>query len=197
MKPILLATQSKYKIALFETLGIAFETAPPPFEEHHNPKLSPRDLAMGLARGKAVSLADQYPNHLIIGADQVLAFEDQIFSKPGTVDAAVVQLGKLVGKTHALHTAFAVLEPSTGRAVEDVVDAQITFHDRLAPDFLRAMVEADQTTDCVGGYKFESQGVLLMKQVATSDTNAIVGLPLIALVSALAEWGYFQDRFLP
>ncbi|MDJ0836448.1 MAG: nucleoside triphosphate pyrophosphatase [Acidobacteriota bacterium] len=195
MKPILLATQSKYKIALFETLGLPFETAAPPFEEFIDPTLHPEQLALTLARGKAESLAEDWPHHLIIGADQVLALGDEVLTKPGTVDKTVAQLKRLSGKTHRLHTAFAIIEPDTGRAVEDAVHASISFHGNLSEDYLRKMVEADKSWDCVGGYKFESRGVMLMSRVETQDTNAIVGLPLIALIEALSIWGFFEERF--
>jgi len=195
VKPILLGTTSTYKIGVFEKLGIPFETAAPPFEEHVDEALHPRQLAQTLARGKALSLVNAWPDHLIIGADQVLALDDEVLTKPGSVDAAVAQLQRLSGRTHALHTAFAVLDAATGDAVEDVVTAEISFHANLDPAFLRRMVIADGTTDCVGAYKFERMGILLMERFETPDPNAIVGLPLIALVDALGRWGWLTDRF--
>jgi len=194
-KPIVLGTGSKYKIGLFQTLGLPFETDTPPFEENNPDQLEPMALAAALARGKAKSLVGRHPKALIIGADQVLALGDRVFSKPGTMEKAVAQLLALTGRTHCLHTAFAVFDPSSGAIREALVTSRITFHANLSEDFLRTTVAQDQSWDCVGSYKFESRGILLMEKVETSDTNAIVGLPLIALAGVLGDLGYFPTRF--
>ena len=196
MTPILLATTSKYKIKLFQRLGLTFESAAPPFEEFIDPSISPDRLAGRLASGKAHSLAEAYPHHLIIGADQILELEDEIFTKPGNTEQAVAQLLKLSGKTHCLFTAFTLFEPATGEEITEVVTARLTFHDRFSAEFLKRLVAREQSQDCVGGYKFESEGFLLVKRVETEDANSIVGLPLIALVAALSRFGYFTDRFI-
>ena len=195
LKPIVLGTASKYKIGLFRTLGLPFENDGPPFEEKNPQNLGPVALAAALARGKAKSLAAKHPQALIIGADQVLALGDQVFSKPDTTERAVAQLLQLSGRTHCLHTAFAVLDPTSGTLWEDLVTSRITFHANLSEDFLRKTVEQDESWDCVGSYKFESRGILLMEKVETADTNAIVGLPLIALAGVLGDLGYFPTRF--
>lgn len=195
MKPILLGTQSSYKKSVFAKLGLAFDIASPPFEEIITPGVPPQEVAAELARGKANSLRENWSEHVIIGADQVLACEGEIFSKPGSVDAAVAQLLKLSGKTHELHTAFCVLDAETGETQEDIETARISFWPDLNADYLRNLVERDQTTDCVGAYKFESGGILLMERVEMEDPNAIIGLPLMRLARALSHWGYLADRF--
>ncbi len=195
MKPIVLATTSKYKIELFGRLGLPFRTASPKFEEILNPRRPPKNQAVALATGKAQSLGKSFPGSLIIGTDQVLALGKQVFTKPGTTDRAVTQLLELSGKTHSLHSAFALWNPSTEELVTRVVTARLTFHSDFTPEYLREMVEADGSQDCVGGYKYESMGIFLMEHIRTSDTNTIVGLPLIALIRELQEMGYFPDRF--
>lgn len=195
MRPLLLATQSRYKIALFEKLGLAFETAAPPFEEVLDGRLAPDDLAQALARGKAESLRATYPEHVIIGADQVLALGDEVMGKPGTVEAAVAQLLRLSGRSHALHTAVSVWDPASGQAYEAIETATIRFWPNLSRDFLRDLVVRDQTIDCAGAYKFECGGILLMESVQVEDPNAIVGLPLMRLARLLDRLGYLRGRF--
>ncbi len=194
--PILLATTSKYKRALFDVLNLPYECEAPPFEEHIHQGADPQTAAQELARGKAQSLADIYPDHLILGADQVLALGPKIFTKPETTEKAVQQLLELSGKTHSLHTAFHLLQPKTGLNITRLVTAKLTFHPNLSPTWLREMVVRDRSQDCVGGYKYESCGIFLMEKIETPDVNAIVGLPLLALIEELGSLGYFPDRFL-
>lgn len=195
MKPILLATTSKYKRELFEKLGLAFEMAAPPYEEQVVEGVEPADLASMLATGKAQSLGQTWPDHLIIGADQVLALGQQVFTKPETTERAVAQLLSLSGQTHSLHTAFSLWDPARQKLVSRVVSSQLTFHPRLSPDFLRRMVEEDHSQDCVGAYKFESRGIFLFEKVESSDINAIIGLPLLAMIEELSRFGYFPIAF--
>lgn len=195
MRPILLATTSRYKKALFERLGLTFEQAAPPYEETHDGSQSPIALAEMQAQGKAESLATSYPSHTIIGGDQVLDLEGEVFTKPGSTDAAVAQLLKLAGKMHALHTAFCIHVPEEERTITRTVSAFLSFHADLSESWLHQMVTQDGSQDCVGGYKYESMGLFLMKKVETDDVNAIVGLPLMALIEELALLGYFPGRF--
>ena len=48
---------------------------------------------------------------------------------------------------------------------------------------------ADQPLDCAGGFKVESQGLTLFEAVHSTDPSALLGLPLIALCSALRQTG--------
>lgn len=193
MKPILLATQSPYKMALFQRLSLPFETVTPPFEERWNTSEEPGRVAERLALGKAESLAHAYPHHLIIGSDQVLSLDGKIFSKPGTTENAVQQLLELRGKAHLLHTAFALLEPLPLWLESGLVTSELVLFADLSVEYLQSLVVADQTQDCVGGYKFESQGIVLFERVQTPDPNAIVGLPLLSLIGILRGRGYFPS----
>jgi len=195
--PILLATTSKYKKALFNILNLPYDCAAPPYEEIIQEGADPIAAACELAAGKAQSLGELYPHHLIIGTDQVLALGSKIFTKPNTTEKAVKQLLELSGKTHCLHSAFHLYQPQSGIATTQCVTASLTFHAHLSPQYLKEMVEADQSQDCVGGYKYESRGIFLMEKIETPDTNAIVGLPLIALIEELQKLGYFPNRFNP
>lgn len=191
MKPIVFASQSRYKCALFRRLDLPFTPATPRFEEYVPDDMDPAPMALFLAEQKAGSLRHAYANHLIISADQVLSLGDQIFTKPENQATAVDQLRQLRGHTHWLHTAYTLLETPQGDAVSRVVPAKLRFYADLPTSFLEKIVARDRTEDCVGGYKFEEHGVLFVESVTTPDTNAILGLPLISLIADLRQRGYF------
>ena len=44
--------------------------------------------------------------------------------------------------------------------------------------------------DCAGGYKLETRGIALFEKIESADQTAIVGLPLMALVEALSNFGF-------
>jgi septum formation protein len=194
MKPLLLASTSKYKKQVFERLALPFDTAAPPYEEVKPPGVAPRDVALHLSEGKAQSLVSAYPERVIVAGDQVLELEGELLSKPGNLDAAVAQVMRMSGKTHRLLTAYCVLDAATGEKRQGCDEARITFHGNLNLDFVRKLVEMDRSWDCVGAYKFEAHGPLLMESVSLGDPNAIVGLPLFELIAVLTDMGYYADR---
>lgn len=194
MRPLLLASTSKYKRQVFERLGLPFAVAAPPYAEIKPRGMAPQQVALHLAEGKARSLRADYPEHVIVAGDQVLECEGELLSKPGTIERAVAQILALQGKTHRLLTAYCILDPSDDSVRKGVDQALIRFHAGLHPEFVRRLVEADQSQDCVGAYKFESRGPLLMESVQMKDPNAIIGLPLFELIAQLADIGFYPDR---
>lgn len=193
LPPILLASASRYKKAMLDRLGLPFSVHAANIDETPEPNQSPRHNAERLAEAKARVLLETHPGALIIGADQVLAFEGEIFHKPGTVDKAVAQLQRLLGKRHTLHTAVYLICSERAWSASFCVDADLHFYGDVSPAWLAQMVREDQSYDCVGGYKYESRGIALMEKVETADPNAIVGLPLLQLTSVLRGWGYFGN----
>ena len=75
MRKIILASTSPYRQQLLRQLRLPFTTVAPSFVEEIDPNVAPALLVRHLALGKAQSLAERYPDALIIGSDQV--FVDQ------------------------------------------------------------------------------------------------------------------------
>jgi len=78
MTQIVLASTSPYRRELLEKLGIPFTTASPQVDETPIPGENARQLVVRLAQAKAQALSKEYPNHLIIGSDQVCVLEGKI-----------------------------------------------------------------------------------------------------------------------
>ncbi len=81
MQPIVLASESPYRRELLARLGVSFECASPHLDEDSTKKQISDSLALAktLARLKAQKILANFPNHLVIGADQVLDLEGVIF----------------------------------------------------------------------------------------------------------------------
>ena len=188
MKSIILASTSPYRRKLMEKLGLDFQAVAPSMDEAlektrlRGQNASPRELAVGLAYAKAQSIQNLYPQSVVIGSDQLLTMNGEVFDKPGTVERAKEQLRQFSGKTHELITAVCVLSP--GRKQEDVTTAKIRFH-TLSEDEIANYVTRDNPLDCAGSYKIEKTGLTLMESVDCPDWTAIEGLPLLTLQKLL------------
>ena len=108
---LVLASTSVYRRALLERLGVPFRACAPLCDEESfkRSEQDPRSLAESLAHAKAASLVRAEPHATIIGCDQVVSFQGQVFGKPGSFARAVDQLTAMAGQTHELITALVVL----------------------------------------------------------------------------------------
>lgn len=184
MKALVLASSSPYRKAQLQTLGLPFVCANPDIDESARAGESAPALAARLAAEKAHAIAAQFSNALIIGADQTLAFEDQILGKSGSYEAAFQQLKMLTGKTVVLHSALALLNTASQQLQQTIVPTTVRYR-TLTDTQIAYYLEKDQPFDCAGSCKCESLGIALLESVQSNDPSALIGLPLIALTTML------------
>ena len=185
MRKIILASTSPYRQQLLRQLQLSFLTAAPNFIEEIDPNVAPALLVRHLALGKAQSLIDVHPNALIIGSDQL--FVDQRgrpVGKGGTMEKAFQQLRQMAGKTHCFYTGLALLDSLTGTVQTDYATFSVTFRD-LSDEQIYNYLQREKPFDCAGSFKIEGLGIALIEKMAGEDYNALIGLPLIKLVSML------------
>ena len=185
MKKIVLASTSPYRQQLFQQLRLSFTTAAPNFVEEIDPNVAPALLVRHLALGKAQSLAERYPDALIIGSDQVFVDQrEQPVGKVGNLQAAYQQLKQMVGKTHCFYTGLALLDSRTGTVQTDYATFSVSFR-QLNDDQIYDYLQREEPFDCAGSFKIEGLGISLMEKMEGEDYNSLIGLPLIKLVSML------------
>jgi len=185
---LVLASTSVYRRALLERLGVPFRCRAPLCDETllKQECLNPTKLAERLAFAKADSLVSAEPDAAIIGCDQLVCFEGQVFGKPLTAARAIDQLTAMAGRSHELITALVVIRGEWSYHQTDVTTLWLRPLTRAA---IERYVAADQPFDCAGSYKLEARGIVLFEEIESKDHTAITGLPLIALVSILRELG--------
>lgn len=187
--PLVLASTSLYRRALLERLRVPFEVARPEVDESPLSGESPADLCLRLARAKAHAVAAGFPQALIIGSDQVAVLHGQAISKPGTHENALVQLRAMRGQRIEFLTALAVYDARNRRMVDRLVPFSVEFRD-FTDEVIEKYLRIEQPYDCAGSAKAEGLGIALIRRMHGDDPNALIGLPLIALVDLLAELGY-------
>lgn len=185
---LVLASTSAYRRELLQRFGLPFEVASPDIDESPRDGESPRATAERLAIEKSRAVAEQFPNTLIIGSDQVAAMGEIRFGKPGTVERAIEQLRIMSGQTVVFHTALALLNTRTGEAQIDVVPTEVRFRP-LSDEEITRYVNKERPLDCAGSAKSEGLGITLLDALSGDDPNALVGLPLIALARMLRHEG--------
>ena len=184
---IVLASSSRYRKALLDRLGFAFDTIDPQVDETPLAGERPHDLVLRLARAKAASAAQRSGPAIVIASDQVAVANGRILGKPGTPEAAVTNLVSMAGTTVTFITSLVVA--NTRGTMQHHVDRTHVRMRAFSIDEVRRYVELEQPLDCAGAIKSEGLGVLLMDGIETQDPTALIGLPLIRLGAMLRAEG--------
>ena len=185
---LVLASTSRYRRELLSRLRLPFEVVAPEVDETPLAGESPSQTALRLAEMKARAVAARFPDSLIIGSDQVLLLDNEQLGKPGNFENAFLQLQKMQGKVMVFHTALCLLNSRSGNL--QLRDVPTTIHMRSLSDTqIESYLHKEQPYDCAGSARSEGLGIALIARYETTDPNALIGLPLIALTEMLANEG--------
>jgi len=189
MRTLVLASTSPYRRRLLKQLGLPFLTAAPRCHEEIQPGIAPELLVKHLAVLKAESLAPQYDDALIIGADQVFVDpRNRVIGKPGSSQKAFEQLKSMSGRSHTFFTGVSLHDSASGETLVDYATFSVTLR-RLSDDEIRSYIRREEPTDCAGSFKIEGLGIALMESISGEDYTGLIGLPLIKLCDMLRRAG--------
>ncbi len=187
-REIVLASSSNYRKALIARLGLDCRIIAPDIDETALPGEAPVATATRLAQAKARKVAVATPAALIIGSDQVALLDDVVLGKPGSHAAAVKQLKAMSGRTTVFHTAISLYDAASDEMQCANVPTVVRMRE-LSDDAIERYLNRDQPYDCAGSAKIEALGIALVEKVESDDPTALIGLPLITLVTMLKRAG--------
>ncbi|MCW1931246.1 Maf family protein [Pararhodobacter zhoushanensis] len=192
MSILTLASSSAIRATLLRNAGVEIQLKPARIDEDGLREsltaegATPHDIADALAEHKALRIASRDPQALVLGCDQLLECDGQLFNKPLNPQDARCQLTALRGRTHRLHTA-AVLYAQGQPVWRHVSTPRLTMRD-VSDAFLDSYIAAnwDEIRHCVGCYQIEGPGIRLFSKI-DGDLFAIQGLPLLELLAILTQ----------
>ena len=190
---IYLASASQTRVQLLRTAGLVFDAKPASIDEEVIKEagiaenIEADDIAITLAELKAEKIAHQYSGY-IIGSDQLLTCDGEVFSKPESETQAAAHLKKLAGRTHHLHNAVVVFQ--NGRRIwHHCSHADLTMRKLGAEDITAYLAFCGkQSLSSPGCYQIEAGGAQLFTEIKCVYYD-ILGLPLLPLLAFLREHG--------
>lgn len=185
-KQLVLASQSPRRKELLESLKLDFIIHPSKFEEKDT-HITPEELALHNAMGKAQDVARHYKNALILGVDTVVAFQDHQIGKPKDTEDAKRILRLLSNTTHKVISAICIIDTDNFKNVTAIETTFITI-DRLEESEIEAYIASGEGVDKAGGYAIQGLGSLFCKKIEGDYFN-VVGLPIYRLRKLLKEFG--------
>lgn len=185
---LILASSSPYRRELLERLQLPFLAISPNVDETPLLGESPPTTALRLAQAKARKIAEQYPEALIIGCDQVATLDNLQIGKPMTHENAVQQLRMMRGRSVIFHSALCLYNAQNHHMQAEVVPYNVEFRD-LNDMQIENYLLKEQPYHCAGSAKSEGLGIAIIASMQGDDPNALIGLPLIKLINMLNNEG--------
>jgi len=145
------------------------------------------EVAMELARMKALAVHDAVGPFWVLGADTVVVLEGLILGKPAAREDAFRMLGRLGGNVHNVITGFCITGPEGSTAHLEAVDTTVKMK-ALTDEEIEGYIDSGEPFGKAGSYAIQGLGAFMVEEICGSYTN-VVGLPLCELVRALISSG--------
>ena len=219
MQKIILASASPRRRELLTQIGMNFEIYPPKGEEivtKKQPWEVVQELAEQKAKEVAFvfqqSLKESFKEqgteqeflqyqeegkkeisfstkHLVIGADTLVAYKNQILGKPKSEKEAIEILTMLSGTTHSVYTGVTIAEVTADfiKTHNFYEETKVTMYP-ITPEEIRKYVETKEPMDKAGAYGIQGKSAIFVKEIQ-GDYNNVVGLPIAALYQKMRKLG--------
>jgi septum formation protein len=182
MKTLILASGSKSRKKLLENAGIHFEIIPSTYEEDMSLDMDGASMAELFSKEKASDVASKVENSIVIGADSVVIFEDEVIGKPHTEKRAKETLMKLRGRWHSVVTGFTIIDTENEKLITSSVETRVKLRefDELT---INAYIRSGEPLDKAGGYSEDKGSVII--EVMEGDIFNVQGLPIPTIFNLL------------
>jgi septum formation protein len=194
-QPLVLASGSASRRKILGEANIPFDVHPSQVDERaieaQAAQIPPPQLALRLARAKALDVAKTHSGRLVLGADQLLSGDDGIVHKAADRHEAAATLRRLSGRSHVLNGAICLVRDGIV-VFETVSIARMTVRalsEAFIADYL--VLCGDEILGSVGCYHIEAIGVHLFSAIE-GDQWTIRGLPILPLLEFLRDENYLR-----
>lgn len=186
---LILASSSRYRRKLLARLMIEFDSISPNIDETRRTNEAAHTYVQRLAKEKADTIANQHPQHLVIGSDQCTVMQTRIIGKPLTREVAIEQLEAASGQEIEFLTGVYVVHQDSGWSRNFVDSFRVNFR-HLSRVEIERYIDTEKPLDCAGSFKSEGLGISLTRSMKGDDPTALIGLPLIRLAQVFREFGW-------
>jgi septum formation protein len=185
---LVLASASPRRLDLLRQIGLIPNLVEPAdIDESARPRELPAEVALRLARGKALAVAARHPGAWVLGADTVVACGRRVLAKAEDAAEARRFLALLSGRRHRVHGGVSIIDP-TGRQRARRIVTTVSFK-RLTSQEIDRYIESDEWQGKAGAYAIQGLAGAFVTSVNGSYFN-VVGLPLYETLSLLRGSGF-------
>tara|TARA_B100001142_G_C14145750_1_gene582456 strand:+ start:106 stop:687 length:582 start_codon:yes stop_codon:yes gene_type:complete len=181
----ILASKSPRRIEILKMIGLDFDILPSKLDEKRQINLTGKSFAEYWSKEKAKLVSNQYPDSLVIGADTIVVFNDQLLGKPKDKNESKNMIEMLSGNIHEVITGVTLIcknkqisntfSESTSVSVRKIPSNQINFY-----------IDNYKTTDKAGSYGIQEWFSIWIKKINGCYYN-VMGLPISRFYKEYSE----------
>lgn len=186
MKQLILASKSPRRQEMLKNIGLDFSVRTADIDESIVTTEDPTEKVKQLAHLKAKHVPIN-KQEVVIAADTVVAYENNIFGKPSSIDDAYEMISKLSGQTHEVFTGVSI--HSHNKEVNFVERTAVEWWN-LSEEMIQWYIQTEEPYDKAGAYGIQHLGALLVKGIKGDYFN-VVGLPIAQVVRKLQVFGIY------
>lgn len=184
MKPLILASKSPRRKELLEEMGLSFSIVSKDIPEHLCMEYGLQKAVEALAKEKAQAVFADHMEHIVIGADTIVALDGEVFGKPKDEQDAKRMLRLLSGRTHQVIGGVAILSKEKTMTFSCVT--QVSFYP-IGEEEIDRYVQSKEPMDKAGAYGIQGLGKYFVKEIHGDYFN-VVGLPISRVLRFLQQF---------
>lgn len=169
-------------------MGVDFKVIPSDFDEQLDDARTPEVVAKELGLGKAMTVAKQYPDAIVIGSDSIVTIGGKQLAKPADIDEAREFLKMLAGRCNIISCSLAVVCMDEHIQAVDVANADVYFKPYNSEEAEKYLKTGDWA-DKAGGYGVQNGADVFIDYI-DGDYDTVLGLPTAMLAPILKQFGY-------
>ena len=185
---LVLASASPRREEILEGLNLNFTVVPSKIDEDNFQNDNPVELVKNLAFEKAKSVSKLVEDAIIIAADTVVVYNDQILGKPKNKKEAKKMLEELSSQKHQVITGVVVFDSQSGEnySEHNITEVKMT---ALNEQEINNYIETGEPLDKAGAYAIQGLGGLFIEEIKGSYYS-VMGLPIHQLAKLLDKFNY-------
>tara|TARA_B100000886_G_scaffold234538_1_gene164018 strand:+ start:217 stop:825 length:609 start_codon:yes stop_codon:yes gene_type:complete len=186
LSKVILASSSEIrKVMLNQHFSEVINIPHKAIEEKYKKQKNPEEIVLRIAKEKVLSVLEDYPNETIIASDQILVCENNVLSKPKSLEEAMKKLLFLRNKTHKLYSSIYVIQKGK-LYFQQVKDASLFFAN-ISHNDIELYVKNNKKTvlTTVGSYKIEENSKYKFLRIIEGDQETILGFPIQDLIKKI------------
>ena len=184
---VILASASPRRKEILQNTKLNFDIQKSDIEEVILENESPEDMVVRLAYEKAFDVAKRNTDRLVIGADTIVALDNEVLGKPKDQNEAYQMIKRLSNKTHKVITGISLINLKENKIIKDYVVSFVTFKD-LSEDSIKDYINTNESLDKAGAYGIQGYFAKYIREIQGEYTT-IVGLPVGRLWHELKKFG--------
>jgi septum formation protein len=186
-RQVILASGSPRRIELLQQMGVKFTAIPSDFDEYLDHDRPAADVAVELGLGKARTVAEKYPEAIIIGGDTIVTVNGKQLGKPSGIKEARSTLREHAGKQAVVTSSVVLVCKNLGLEITRVDETMVHFKPYNKTANEKYLASGDWS-DKAGGWGIQSGAAPLVEYIQ-GDYDTVLGMPTKLLTDMLQSQG--------